>query len=298
MCTLNISLTSCRIKFLCNTSGSGKTRLLLEGLSRNWGFYLTARTQPEEVGSSDLENVLRDLEWRLENITDKNLDTALKENEKKVERRFRQLLYARYVCFRVFLECAAAIDGGITENHKIRWLLIQLAPVTLLKRPDIFLTLTQLVGTASSGYLGGATIEESSTITQLLPQPSTLFCVLDEAQVLTKNSGYFRSDTHPATDRPILRPIIHTWNTILPDLIVSGTGISMQEVERVINSVVVKPGGPETVTEIGGFDDENDQRAYLEQYCPPGYLDKPLGKEIVSRVGYWLRGRFVSNSAV
>jgi hypothetical protein len=49
---------------------------------------------------------------------------------------------------------------------------------------------------------------------------------------------------------------------------------------------------------VGGFDDEGGQRAYLEQYFPPGFLDTPEGKEIVSRVGYWLRGRFVFNAAV
>ena len=51
------------------------------------------------------------------------------ENEKVASRRFRLLLYARYVCLRVFLESATAKDG-IMANHKGSWLLIQVAPET------------------------------------------------------------------------------------------------------------------------------------------------------------------------
>jgi len=214
-------------------------------------------------------------------------------------RRFLLLLYARYVCFRVFLECAAAMPGGITENHKVRWLLIQVAPMTLLANSDPFLVFTQLAGGASSQYLEGAIHIESFIVQRLLPQRSTLFCVLDEAQDLTKNLDYFRSEANPAQGRPILRLIVLKWRQILPNLIVSGTGISMREVETVVGSAVAKESrSPVTVTEIGGFDDEGGWRAYLEQYVPPGFLDTSEGKEITSRVGYWLRGRFVFNAAV
>jgi hypothetical protein len=243
--------------------------------------------------------VLRELKWRLKRITDGNRDT-LKNNHEVARRRSLLLLYARSVCFRVFLECAAAMTGGITENHKVRWLLIQVAPATLLKQPDIFLACTRSAGSPSTGYLEGALADELSLIKKYLPQSSTLFCVLDEAQVLTKNSDYFRSETSPQQDRPILREILRSWREKLPDLIVSGTGISMREVETAMGAVVAKEGGggPPTVTEIGGFDDEDGRRAYLEQYFPPGFLDTPEGKEVVSRVGYWLRGRFVFHAAV
>ena len=217
----------------------------------------------------------------------------LTENQDTASHRFLLLLYARYVCFRVFLECAVKMPGGITEDHKVRWLLIQVAPVTLFKS-DIFYELTQLVGRASSEYLTNNIALESLTIERLLPQPSTLFCVLDEAQSLTRNLDYFRSETVPAKGQPILRPIVLSWGRILSNLIVSGTGISMQEVETVFGSTVAKEGGvSETVTEIGGFDDEDSRRAYLERYLPLGFLDTSKGKEIASRVGYWLHGRFV-----
>ena len=73
----------------------------------------------------------------------------------------------------------------------------------------------------------------------------------------------------------------------------------MREVETVIGSVVAKESrSPVTVTEVGGFDDEYGRRAYLGKYFPPGLLDTSEGQEIASRVGYWLRGRFVFNAAV
>ena len=73
----------------------------------------------------------------------------------------------------------------------------------------------------------------------------------------------------------------------------------MREVETVTVSTVAKQGlRPVTVTEVGGFDDEGGRRAYLKQYFPPGLLDSSVGEEIASRVGYWLRGRFVFNAAV
>ena len=236
---------------------------------------------------------------RLKKITQGNRVTALIDNQEVARRRFLLLLYARYVCFRVFLECAAAMPGGITENHKVRWLLIQVAPVTLLDESDIFILFTWLAKGASSLYLERAIATESLIIKELLPQRSTLFCVLDEAQALTKNSGYFQFDTNPAVGRPILRPIVLAWEAIFPGLIVSGTGISMWNVKDVIGSVVAKEGGSlETVTETGGFDNEIGQRAYLQKYLPLGFLETSEGKEIASRVGYWLRGRFVFNAAV
>ena len=179
----------------------------------------------------------------------------------------------------------AEMSDGITKNHRKCWLLIQLAPVTLLQKPNIFLAITWLAGGASEEYLTVAIQHEAQITKQLLPQPPTLFCMLDGVQVLTKASDHFQSAANSVIPQPILHPIVCEWSSILPDLIVSGTGISMQEVKTVISSAVAREGDagcPETVTEIGGFDDEGGQQAYLKQYFPPGILTQ----EIVSQVGY------------
>jgi hypothetical protein len=237
---------------------------------------------------------------RLQKVTDQNREAVLAANEGLARRRALLLLYGRYVCFRVFLDCAAEMTGGITENCKLRWLLIQVAPVTLLNVSDIFSAFTRDAGGASTDFLNIAIAAESRLIEGHLPQCPPLFCVLDEAQVLTDNLDHFRSEMDHETRRPILREFLHSWGLILPNLIVSGTGISMRDVETVFDSMVAKYPEIEsqTVTEIGAFDNENDQQAYLAQYLPPGFLDTSQGKEVASRVGYWLRGRFVFNSAV
>ena len=234
-------------------------------------------------------------------VIDEDRDTLI-QNQQVARRHSLLLLYARYVCFRVFLECAAAMTGGITENHKLRWLLIQVAPKTLLDAPDIFSRCTRVAKTASRDSLELLIQRESYEINKYLPRESTLFCVLDEAQTLTKDKRFFRWDPirgKSSEPRPILREILSSWSLQLP-LIVSGTGISMTAVQEFTGSMVAKEGSgsPKPVTEVGGFDDEAGRRTYLEKYFPPGTLDTPEGEEIVSRVGYWLRGRFVFNAAV
>ncbi|KAK2463844.1 hypothetical protein APHAL10511_004149 [Amanita phalloides] len=42
-----------------NTSGSGKTRLLLEGLCQHWGLYFTSHLDSNFLGSLDVQNAIR-----------------------------------------------------------------------------------------------------------------------------------------------------------------------------------------------------------------------------------------------
>ena len=113
----------------------------------------------------------------LTKITDENRAIALGTNQEVAACRSLLVLYARMFVFRVFL--------GITENHKGRWLLIQVAPSTLLAT-GIFLEFIQLMGRAPYEYLSKAIECDLITISGLLePQSPVLFCVLDEAQVPT-----------------------------------------------------------------------------------------------------------------
>jgi hypothetical protein len=277
--------------------------LLLEGLWGNWGFYFTAHSQPKGVGSSDLEQTLQGRERlrRLTPLSPDNRATALPENENIAFRRFLQVLYAQTVIFRVFLKCASVRPGRITEDHKGHWLLLQVTPETLLGKRNVFSALTQLLERAPLEYLRESVQRELNIIDGLFgPRPLTLFCVLDEAQVpMNLFSDCFLSGTQPAKPRPTLRPIILTWTSVLPNLIISGTGVSMQDSETVLVSAVAKESGPpppEMVTDLGAFDNEEDQRAYLEYYLPPGFLETDGGKAMASWEGYWLHGRCVNNA--
>jgi hypothetical protein len=122
---------------------------------------------------------------RLTPVTPENRATALPANEDIASRRFLRVLYARIVVFRDFLKCASAMPGKITEVHKGRWLLLQVAPETLLAEPDIFSSLNQLLANASFGYLQESVQRELIIVRRLFgPRPPTLFCMLDEAQFL------------------------------------------------------------------------------------------------------------------
>jgi hypothetical protein len=294
-----MSLTLIVTSFFCNTSGSGKTRVIFEGLCLNWGLYFTACTQPEGIGSSDLENVLNMLAeyTRLTKLTEENRDTAHSTNRAVTSRRFFLLLYVRLFVFRVFLERAAALPGGIAEDHKRRWLLVQLAPETLLGT-DVFNILTTLLRDASPSYLQAGVSSELPKVAKLLSiLPSELFCVLDEAQIPTNMLvDYFLSETEPAEPRPILRQLITSWMGTIPKLIISGTGISMEKMETVISSVASKQASfpSTTITNTGAFNDARSQRAYLKRYLPKGYLNTDEGKAVVSRARFWLHGRCVS----
>jgi len=46
-------------RILINTAGSGKTRLLLDGLCQRWGFYFAA--DEREIGSEDFRRIVCDL---------------------------------------------------------------------------------------------------------------------------------------------------------------------------------------------------------------------------------------------
>ncbi|KAG8836664.1 hypothetical protein FRC18_010929 [Serendipita sp. 400] len=280
-----------RLRFLCNTSGSGKTRLLLEGLWRNWGFYFTARNKPDEIGSSDFMEVLEDMR-RLIPLTEDNCSTAQAGNRDFTSRRFLLLIYVRLLVFRIYLECASKMAGGIMEEHKGRWLLLQIAPATLLE-DDIFLRQVRWLRGSSHDLLDYHIVAEHRLIRDLLGHLH-IFCVLDEAQVpANQYANCFLSDTEPITGRPILRQVIHEWVSRIPNLIVSGTGVSMEEVQTVLGSAVAKEGGqePETVTELGGFENEQNQRAYLEHYLPSGFFNTVSAEGVASRAGYWLLGR-------
>jgi hypothetical protein len=271
--------------------------LLLEGLWRNWGFYFTARNKPDNIGSSDFGQVLEDIKL-LTPLTEENRVTAQAENRKFASRHFLLLLYIRMFVFRIYLECASTMPGGITEEYKGQWLLLQVAPETLLVVPDVFLGLVQKLRGASRDLLDFLIVMEHESIWNLLG-PQHIFCVLDEAQVPANTFvDCFQSDTEPATAQPILHQVIHVWASRLPDLIVSGTRVSMQEVQTVLGSAVAKEGGlkSETMTDLGAFDNKEDQQAYLERYLPPGFLDTVSGKAMASRAGYWLHGRCVCNT--
>ncbi|PVF91106.1 hypothetical protein CPB86DRAFT_745978 [Serendipita vermifera] len=275
------------LRFLCNTSGSGKTRLLFEGLCRNWGFYFTACRDPDYIGSLDLETTIGQTAKGLKPLPEENFQDTLEKNSSIATRCFLLLLYARISTFCIFLQCAKEIDGEIKEEHKKLWLLIQVLPSQLLGQ-DIFVQHLLALGRPSLDDLYYLLSIEIDAVDELLDY-EPVFCVVDEAQGIThKFEECFRSYKDEKERRPILRELIKNWEKYNSQLIISGTGISMKKMETTLSSGWAKPPPDLLWTDVGAFDTQASQHAYLSQYISPNYVD-PL---LASRLEYWLCGRY------
>jgi hypothetical protein len=276
-------------RFLCNTSGSGKTRLIFEGFVRHWGIYFTARTQPDGVGSSDLENIVDSLasQGKLVEIKEENRSTIEPRNKRVASHWLQAFIYARLFVFRLFLECAQAQPGGIVEEHKQLWLFMQVAPTSFFGS-DVFLSFSQIIGDSITTGLDGAIALERTTITEILGPSTAIYTALDETQILTnKFREFFLSEQDPTQPRPILR-ILFPFLIPLRPLIVAGTGLSMHDLGSIYSSVIAKEGPEaEIFTDLGAFETQEDQRLYIEHYLPKGFLTV----ELAGRIGYWLHGR-------
>lgn len=289
-------------RYLCNTSGSGKTRLLLEGLHRHWGFYFTACNSPDGVGSSDLGLALKKLDDSLIDITPGNGEIIKRENKLKAEHTFLAVLCARVTIFRVFVECALELDLVIA-SQKHSWLLLQLQPKSFFGT-DIFHELARDMGRGSdledNHERGSALVALREQVTKELEEVKALLdvkrlsCIFDEAQGTTDlHTTCFRSDADPNQPRPVIRSLVDTFS-VVDDIIISGTGLSIRTLKSALSTVVAKDGGQTiTVTGLGAFNCEADHRAYLSRYLPHNFLDTSSGKRLLRRIGFWLHGRYV-----
>ncbi|EEB97323.1 hypothetical protein MPER_03383 [Moniliophthora perniciosa FA553] len=118
--------------FLVNTSGSGKTRLLFEGLCDHWGFYFTCHVDSGWLGSTDVEaTVVNPLGTRsafvefLSLLPEADAARAISANIQLARRHSSRILLARLLVFKTFLDCSRS--HGYREERKL-WLHFQLQP--------------------------------------------------------------------------------------------------------------------------------------------------------------------------
>ncbi|KAL1719924.1 hypothetical protein EV715DRAFT_162154, partial [Schizophyllum commune] len=135
---------------VCNASGSGKTRTLLEGLTLYWGFYFTMAKGPKGVGSSDWTNALEHLLSApgflshvdpAAQIGEKLQQAYLTRNHKVVGMRADAVLLARIEIFREYLKLLPRSFTPADEVvFRTRWLMLQLDPKILpgFRNEDVF----------------------------------------------------------------------------------------------------------------------------------------------------------------
>ena len=291
-----------------NTSGSGKTRLLLEGLIRYWGFYFTATPgfgSNELLGSVDVYNTINTeipgTEGFVSNpssrSTERDRRGAFESNHLIAKRRIHQNLIARIIIFEWFLKTAREkLPNASVDSLRERWLYLQLRPTTFFGE-DVFSALSKILTDASNNYLGMGAREINGYLSQVLERYQLgrrFYLVLDEAQYTHGKAGLdrcFRSESNMSTLRPVLRPILKSWiEAVEFPVILSGTGISMAVVSDVIASL--KSTGFNVVKSIGAFDNQELQKRYMLRYMPPKYAESESGAFLIERAWNFIRGRY------
>jgi hypothetical protein len=275
---------------------------LIEGLLERWGFYLTF-SDFGGVGANDMKFLMELDKVKVSGFTRK-LPSSITQNSPELirnrhmaRRLFLQVLTARLLVFRMFLEEARKLRPDVSpDNYRDRWVYFQLQP-TEVTGDDIFQYMTKTLKNANDEYLDDAGQFLSRDIrTEYLASIHDFYIVLDEAQLAAKScTEAFRSYVDPNQSRPLLQVIMHTVHDLrLGPTIISGTGLSGKIVNKAMESRVAKQGkGFLTVSKIGAFDSQLTQQNYIRQYLPSFYVDTPSGEALLNRAWDWLRGRYV-----
>lgn len=195
------------VKLSLAVSGAGKTRMLLELLHLNPGYYFTCKSSQRDFGSSDLHRC----HFYCDN------------NPSKVNHAIALLYFVRVAV------CEYLKEKGFTSQQI---LIAQIHPISFFGK-DLFENLLTI--------LLKEDIESVDLAAALkLLKPSKL-CAVDEIQVGVESS---RSHTLPGSSslRPFFSPFM-LFSKILgvfPQFIVSGTGINFLYVKEAMESGVMK----------------------------------------------------------
>ncbi|KAG8815651.1 hypothetical protein FRC18_001409 [Serendipita sp. 400] len=290
-----------------NTSGSGKTRFILECLCQTWGFYLVAEPGPDEIGWKDLGKAVNSMksakDW-VSNIFANGspedwVRNSSENNNIIASRAILKVLVSRWIVFQAFIQAVKRLnDGELPEKTKLDWIIFQTLPLdvgSFTQSMDPFMLCTNncLLGVDIDTLDGQLSKFTPKSI--LGPKFDRQFLyVLDEAQVATRIYLGAFADTDHKIPRPVLRPIIRTMLSMTQNLpikiFVSGTGFSYEDIDSILSSAVGKKTWKQ-VNDIDDFLDPDRQLAYMAHYLPPPFLGSDHGNILMSRVYDWLQGR-------
>ena len=306
---------------LVNTSGSGKTRLLLEGLCQSWGFYFTSFVDSSLLGSGDIQNAIQttiphDSHFHpvLPPATSREYQSAVSRNEAVAERVFKRAFLARALLFNLFIDAMKADKGSsqTADDYRRKWLLLQLQPSILHPKIwDPFVDLTHKLSACSDIHLNKMSKKVLRRIRSALGSrgattPSSgcagvpLYCVVDEAQfAATQHTAAFCStDPHDAIPRPVLRPLVQTISALTLGhgvfIVLAGTGLSQSSVDATMASAVMKESRYRWCYDTGAFEGWDGMSRWVRRFVPDWVFEGPAGNRLKERMGYWLSGRLAS----
>ncbi|TDL26510.1 hypothetical protein BD410DRAFT_783559 [Rickenella mellea] len=290
--------------YIFNTAGSGKTRLVLEGLCRFWGFYFTAAYDDvSHHGSSDLFSSLTRLS-HLEGFTTEipTWDRASGQpfDEKYITRNvklatpcFKRVWLARLIVFDLFYRLTSVKKR---RAHRLRWLwvILQVKSEECVGA-DIFKELTDILQIVDEYTLDPMILQYKTTFEKLLTKDEKFYVVIDEAQYAAGlHPKAFLSENY-TKHRPVLRQLTITWALQFPGhFVVCGTGLSVDVIiEALASNYVKEPKRCRTFSSLGAFDTREAQEKYMLRYIPQEQYE-PLTTSfaaLLERAWRWLRGR-------
>ncbi|KAL1742992.1 hypothetical protein HDZ31DRAFT_42004 [Schizophyllum fasciatum] len=262
-----------------NAFGTGKTRLMYEGLARHWGIYMSYDFQFPELGASDMHRIL--LRTAREGPLPADPAFARLHPQVRYARELAQrVLLGRALLFRLYLESLPDVHDARARK---RWLLLQLSPHCLV-RCDIFFDLASyLLGhNASPDFVQGIIEDTFLRIRSLIGPDEPFFCVLDEAQ---RASRLFADLLGPTT---ALREIARCWEGINGlTVILAGQPFALAPFQSSLRSTY------RLYTDAGVFHSAEEQANFVRQYLPPEVATSDSGEKLIARVCLWLKGRYL-----
>ncbi|KAF8521957.1 hypothetical protein BU17DRAFT_64682 [Hysterangium stoloniferum] len=260
---------------LFGVSGSGKTRLALEGLCLNWGLYISCiSTRGSASGSKDFEVATEEMLPTLGTLPSLSFWSGA------TDRVSAMLLCARIFILKQFVQ-HIPVNTDATLARR-RWVLAQVLPPHLdFWGDDLFVRVLRTLQHADMQI-----IELKTKRKDLFPdgRDTSLFVVIDEVQVAADN---LKEYSNTGTDmHPILRKIFFT------GFILSGTGLSMNMVDDVGTAFAkcVPFSGLGVFTDIGRF--TKDGSSQLDYICRHLTLsDNDSDRQLLERMMYWFSGR-------
>jgi hypothetical protein len=294
-----------QFSFLCNSPGSGKTRALLEGLARHWGFYFVAAPDQTRLGVGDIQQAFRTFPLYSDWVDDIFLlpeDRRVGQemlNKAIANRLLMTVLGARVLVFKRFLQVAKEIRGQLNEDVKYDWLRFQLSEIVLPSQSGEhpFLRMEGCLRKANDEALQMIWKRFHNERNSLLGIDE-FFLVFDEAQAADRRSvKAFMSSRDRKKHRSPLREVVSALSlpVTTASIIVSGTGLSLSSVHEAITSGAgkIEPQSNvfHLVHDFGGFYDKSQLETYMQQYLPLTFLNSRTGDLLRRRVDNYLRGR-------
>ncbi|KAL1661329.1 hypothetical protein GGG16DRAFT_60491 [Schizophyllum commune] len=267
---------------LVNSSGSGKTRLLLEGLCQRWGVYMTGAAESSGVGGSDASFAMSvELQGNKHFKSEGKLgEGEIEDNRFTAKNTFSRLLLSRLLLLHRFLQAVPASARHTNETRQ-KWLYLHVLPKSV-GCDHLLSLLKQRLTSLTSTMLRFAITDALLKVRALLgTRDFPIFCVVDECQVADQMyPGAFGDNT------TTLHQMALAWeaNAYMP-VVFCGTEANLEP--------LIGPAHPNrrVCTDTGAFDTPDDQRRYVTHYMPPAMVSSSVGESLIARMWSWLRGR-------